>query len=276
MRASVLQAFPGFSTRFEGRLTKPYTDVKGLVTTGIGNLIDPIAVALPLPWRRDSDGALASRAEVEGDWHKIKDAWPGVQSVASTRLSTLHLDPADVDYLVSAKAHANDETLRQQFPGYDDWPADAQLAIHSMAWAQGPSFHGWPHLLSALNASPPDFMTAAGPPGDATDPSKRGAAWMNDAGNPGLRPRNLATKILWQNAARVVAGGMDPELLYYPAELVEGAMGPARGGGAWRAAGEVALLVLVLGGVGWGVLSFTGPGKTFAKGHPWAGKLVRA
>ena len=45
MRPSVFAAFPGFITRFEGRLPFMYLDTKGLVTTGVGNLIDPLVPA---------------------------------------------------------------------------------------------------------------------------------------------------------------------------------------------------------------------------------------
>jgi hypothetical protein len=271
VRASVLQAFPSFSTGFESRLPFMYLDVKNLVTTGIGNLIDPVAEALVLPWKRD--GSLVSRDEIQNAWNTVKsrtDLAPRGGG-AFAGVTTLRLDQGAIDNLVAEKAHANDAMIRSQFPAYDTWPADAQLAIHSDAWAQGASFRGWPHLVAALNASPPDFMAAAGPPGlgsaaeAGANPALRGQAWLNDAGNPGLRPRNIANKILWQNAARSLAGGFDPETLLYPAEIPAGATGSGR----WRVAGELALLLLVLGGVGWGVWHFT-PGKA-----RWKGQVLR-
>ena len=237
MRASVLAGFGPFTASFEGRLGYMYTDVKGLVTTGVGNLIDPIGAALGLPWKH-LDGSPADDAAITQEWNTVKNAWPGVQSVACKSITQLHLDPADVDALVASKARQNEDTIRSQFPEYDNWPADAQLAIHSMAWAQGASFAGWPHLKVALLASPPDFGTAAGPraadgtDGDAgSDTSLRGQAWLNDSGNPGLRPRNLANRKLFLNAAVVTSNGLDLEGLNWPNLLDAGASSGASGGG---------------------------------------------
>ena len=49
MRESVRRGFIGFSAPFEGRLHYMYLDVKGLVTTGVGNLIDSVGAAQALP-----------------------------------------------------------------------------------------------------------------------------------------------------------------------------------------------------------------------------------
>src|SRR5258708_33388167 len=140
MKASVLSAFKSFSTKFEGALDYMYTDVKGLVTTGIGNLIDPMAAALVLPWKR-SDGGSASQDEISTEWQRVKDAWPDVQSVATRSITTLHLDPKDIDWIVSSKAAQNEDTLRKRYPDYDNWPADAQLGLLSMALAMGPAIN---------------------------------------------------------------------------------------------------------------------------------------
>mgnify|MGYP006266444431 CR=1 FL=1 len=275
MRASVLQAFPGFTAGFEGRLPFMYTDNKGLVTTGVGNLIDPIAAALVLPWKR-SDGNDASQDEISAEWHKVKDAYPAVQSTADRSLATLHLEPADIDRLVASKAKSNEDVIRGQLPGYDSWPADAQLAILSMAWAQGPSFHSWPHLLVALGASTPDFLAAAGNPGNASsDTGARGQAWLNDVGNPGLRPRNLANKVLFQNAARVQVAGGDYERLWYPTEVAEGAV--PSGGGGWKTVGEIALFLLLVGGGAAALAAFTPQGRAWwaMSGRPWIARTRR-
>lgn len=275
MKASVLASFGTFQGQIEGsKLPYMYTDNKGLVTTGTGNLIDPLPMALVLPWRR-ADGTLAARDEIEEAWNTVKNAFPDIQSTRCAGLTTIRLNEPDLDHLLAEKAHGNDEYIRAQFPAFDSWPADAQMAIHSMAWAQGASFQGWPRLSAALNASPPDFLAAAGPPGDAANrPSFRGQAWLNDTGNAGLRPRNLENKVLFQNAARVLANRLDPEPLYWPTELPETG-GP--GGGWAKGLGEFALVMLILGGVSWGLLTMTPQGIKWAKSQPWIPKgMVRA
>lgn len=47
-----------------------YLDVRGLVTTGIGNLIDPKEVALPLPWLKEGEPATAD--EISAEWDFVK------------------------------------------------------------------------------------------------------------------------------------------------------------------------------------------------------------
>ena len=218
---SVLAAFQQFSGNFEGNaLPYMYTDVKGLVTTGTGNLIDPIGAALTLPWRRP-DGSLASQAEVIAAWTTVKNAWPGVQSTACASLTNLRLDKAGLDALVAKQLKVNDAYLQQRYPGYSKWPADAQLALHSRTWAAGPGVHS-PAFDAAVNRPKPDFVTAAT------------QIHLNDAGNPGLVPRNAANKQLMLNAAEVQAKGASPSTLYYPGPVVTGIgiIGGALAGGS--------------------------------------------
>jgi GH24 family phage-related lysozyme (muramidase) len=202
MKASVLATFGSFNTKFEGALSYMYTDKLGLVTTGIGNLIDPIAHALALPWKL-GDGTLASRGEVQAEWDRVKAAWPGVQSVATRSITTLHLDQADIDHMVAIKARENEDVLRGRYSNFDTMPADAQMGIHSMAWAMGPAFR-FPQFDAAVNAN--DFRTAA------VQSVFRGT---------GVQPRIDADKILFNNAAIVTEAGGDPEVLYYPTQLTD-------------------------------------------------------
>jgi GH24 family phage-related lysozyme (muramidase) len=209
MRASVRVAFPKFSERFEGRMRGLYTDIKGLVTTGVGYKVDPVGDALVLPLKH-FEGTRATSAEIAAEWWVVKRAWPGVQSVACEAITKLRLDDADVDELTDRRLTAFEVYIRRQFGNYEQWPADGQLAILSNAWAQGPGFAGWPHLMAALNASPPAFSVAGGQ-GD-----EPGEAWLREEGNPQVHARNVQNKILWANAAQVQAAGLDPERLYWP------------------------------------------------------------
>lgn len=62
----------------EGVVKYMYLDIKGLVTIGVGNLIDPINAALNLPFRYKNKpgvtnaGQSASRADIEAEWKLIK------------------------------------------------------------------------------------------------------------------------------------------------------------------------------------------------------------
>lgn len=236
LASSVTNAFTDFTTQFEGYTPYMYTDVKGLVTTGIGNLIDPIGAALNLPWKHSGSGALATQQEIADAWNKVKAAWPGVQSTASQSLTDLRLDKADIVKLVNGKMAQNHTTLVSRFPAYPTWPADAQLGLHSMAWAAGPAFSA-PNFTAAVNQAKPDFVTAAT------------QSAFNASGNPGLVPRNNANKQLFLNAADAQAKGASYSTLFYPGIVTVAAVGGLS-------------IALILGGLGLG-------GFFFAKSQGW-------
>jgi hypothetical protein len=238
MKQTVIDAFVTFTEKFEGHVDSMYLDLHipaPLVTIGIGNLIDPIALALGLPfvW---PDGRSATRDEITSAWQAIKQrtdlARAGYRAFES--ITPLRLTDGAVADLVRGRMKANDGFLAARFPAWETWPADAQLAMHSVAWAAGAGLQA-PHLQAALTADPPRFDIAAGPEGDANAIlACRGEAWLHDATllsapgvspivekltNPGLRPRNLATKLLFTNADRVASQGLDRDVLNWPSQL---------------------------------------------------------
>lgn len=200
MRDSVRFAFVDFTAAFEGVVPYLYQDVKGLVTIGIGNLVDPIQYAMPLPFVRRVDGLPAGRDEIAAEWLRVKGdaSLARLGHRAAERVTTLRLTDEVVASLVARKLEQNDAHLKGRFPYMEEWPACAQLAVHSMAWACGPAFR-FPMLEMALRAE--EWEMAAK------------ECHMNEAGNPGLAPRNVANKLLFRNAARVRDYKLDPDLL---------------------------------------------------------------
>lgn len=159
MHDAVRAAFVDFTAPLEGVVRHMYLDVRGLVTTGIGNLIDPVQYATPLPWLR-SDGSPASVDEIVAEWRAVKsrlDLAPKGGMVFD-HLTKLRLTDEGVNTLVQRKLAQNDVFLAHRFAEWSDWPADAQLAAHSMAWACGPAFR-FPMLDAALRRK--DFAEAA-------------------------------------------------------------------------------------------------------------------
>jgi hypothetical protein len=139
-----------------------YADVKNLVTTGIGNLIDPISSALGLPWRHRGSGELASQDEIRDAWNTVKGRTDLNQRGGGyyRGVTDLYLTPEAIKGLVMVRLQQNEDILRQGFPGYDSLPADAQLGLLSMAWAAGPYFYKtFPSFTRAVNSG--DFATAA-------------------------------------------------------------------------------------------------------------------
>jgi hypothetical protein len=228
VRASVLAAFPKFTTGFEGHLNFMYLDQHvgpdgspdPLVTTGDGDLIDPVGAALVLPWVH-ADGTTASSDEVTAEWTKIKslkDLAP-YGGNAFRDYTTLHLTEEAIASKVRAQLLANERILRNYFPDWDDWPADAQMGALSMAWAMGAGFpDGYPKFTQAANRG--DWATAA--------------AESTITRNP-PRDRNAADKLLFLNAA----ASNDPETLYYP-------------GKPGVSVAKVLTVLALLGVTGWG------------------------
>jgi GH24 family phage-related lysozyme (muramidase) len=213
-RASVVSSFIPWSTPLEGMEDYPYTDAHGLVTTGLGNLIDafqegqkagvncghgtntpcgsatPVASARALPW---------SPNNLDADWAALKARWPAVQSVACRGITTSRLSQDAVRRLVLSKMRDNEAFILRGLPGFGRAPADAQLAVHSMSWAQGPGFtSSWPAFRDAFNRG--DYAAAA------AESHMKGY---------GIDMRNLADRLLLLNAAAVKATGADPDRLYY-------------------------------------------------------------
>jgi hypothetical protein len=220
MQQSVRDFFTTFSTPFEGILDFMYLDVKGLVTTGMGNLIDSPTQAQQLPFFfRDDSSHFATADEIAEDWQRVKDRQDlRLRGGGVFRdVALLRIDRPTIDALVDRTLDSAENTLKTgtpEFADFDNWPADAQLGLLSMAWAMGAAFAQagrFPNFRAACAAQ--DFDRAAQ------------ESHMNETGNPGLAPRNRANMILFTNAARVMDGSApDPqlEILQFPQILTEG------------------------------------------------------
>ena len=71
MQDSVRAAWCDFNRSLEGWISWMYLDVLGLVTTGMGNLIDPMSTALGLPWV-DETGTQGSQNDIAAEWRAVK------------------------------------------------------------------------------------------------------------------------------------------------------------------------------------------------------------
>ena len=226
-RASVVDSFVNWSKPLEGLETYPYTDAEGLVTTGMGNLLDALAPGQTMhencghgtttPCGQASPTATAralawSPNNIDADWTAIKAAWPGTQSTACAGITSSRLDPDAVQALIAKTMKSNEADLIKYLPGFAQAPADGQLAAHSMAWAMGSGFPAkFPAWTRAFNAG--DYLTAAA---------------QSHMQGVGIDMRNLANKLLLTNAAHAA----DPDHLYYLEGLTGLAMSLPGGGPA--------------------------------------------
>ena len=194
-----------YSAPMEGYIRHMYLDVKGLVTTGVGNLLRTRLDALQLPWQR-ADGLHASTAEIVAEWERMKAAThlAAAGHIAARKVATLFLTDEAIDALVASRLRSNSAHLTNQFPEFPAWPADAQLGTLSMAWAAGSSltttFPKWSEAARSM-----DWITCAY------------ECRLREQGNPGVAPRNKAQRLCFENAYAVGVNKTDPAVLHWPA-----------------------------------------------------------
>lgn len=212
MWPSVSAAWMPFNNQLEGHLTFMYLDILGYVTTGMGNLVDPVETALGLPWVYPANGSPATQDEIRQAWETVdalrsdpkgrrQMSGPATHyGQAFAGYTAIRLTGDGVSRLVAMQVDVNETTLRRFFPGYDTLPADAQMCINSMAWAMGAGFPAtFKAFTAAINAG--DYETAVA---------------NADFRGTGVAPRIAANKVMLANAAIVSAQSLDPGTLYYP------------------------------------------------------------
>jgi GH24 family phage-related lysozyme (muramidase) len=173
MKPETRDAFIPFTDPLEGKTNFLYTDEYGLVTTGRGNLVDwgprrlkggdPIGTCDPSPamalgWK-NADSTLSIAKVIRSAWWVVKNAWPAFQSFACANLTTIRLDPIDVDTLTYTKLDSVWQQIVHRWPDAESWSAPAQLGVISMAWAMGAGFD-FPKF--AYGASQKDWSLCAG------------------------------------------------------------------------------------------------------------------
>ncbi len=193
MNPIVREQFPAFTIEFEGSVPTMYLDILGLVTVGNGCLIDTPWSAAQLPFVH-ATGHPATEAEIRAAWQNVKhNANPKLHWKYAVPFNNgLRLTDVAVEDLMLKRLDANDEVFAKTFPGWEGFPPEVQLAIHSMGWAMGAGFPTeWPNFTKAVRAR--DWAACA-------ENCK-----IREAGNPGVVPRNRADKALFEDAARDVA-----------------------------------------------------------------------
>ena len=202
VRQAVIDTWNDFNRPLEGRVRYMYLDVKGLVTTGLGNLIDSTADAEQLAWQR-ADGTPASTGDIDAEWERVKgrnDLAPkgGGAFAADAQLS---LADEEIDRIVLLKLRQMETTLKSRAPfaAFDDAPADAQLGLMSMAWGMGPMF-AFPNFQA--------FVMAGNWDGASTE-----CRFQPDTGT--ITIRNDRDQQLFSNAATVIRDGLDPDVLVW-------------------------------------------------------------
>lgn len=193
------EAFDSESPLLEGAIPWMYRDylgaqagdpLGGLVTTAIGVLIDPVALALPLPWVRLSDGAQATQDEIRAEWQVIKTT-PNLNRDGAGKakaLCRLRLTADGVRKVTRDKATEMAAALVRIFPAMVAWPPQARLAVMLHVWAVGTDLpKTYPRMTAALRAC--DWSAALA------------ECHISEVGNPGVARRNVKIKALFAELA---------------------------------------------------------------------------
>ncbi|HEV8245687.1 MAG TPA: hypothetical protein VGP93_07960 [Polyangiaceae bacterium] len=239
MHQSVLDAFVPFTKPMEGCVPHLYCDVLGLITTGIGNLVDPVSLALQLPWKLP-DGSLASETEIRAQWRALKnqcDRLKHLHYAYAGKVTTMRLTDADIAELVEGKLLENERFMRKALPDWDEFPADAQLGCCSMAWAVGPAFTAKFSNFTKF-ANKQDWISA------------KACCTIRTAGNPGIIPRNRANELCFENAATVVEFSLDRSVLHWPNAAKQEAVAPSPANETFTAAEKARIAELQVDVVG--------------------------
>jgi hypothetical protein len=199
MRPSAATAWPAVCSRFEGRCWWMYLDVKFLVTTGLGILLETVEEAQSMPWFRVSDGQDATDAQIATEYQRVKSLRHLADNggFAYKPSAQLRLPEDEIDRQLMATTEKFWNTFKTVHPDVDLWPADAQLAAMDLMWQNGPKFTraggSWPNMRAAFHAE--DWVRAA-------------------ANVPGTHPRAMFRKKLFNNAAKVVEFDLDRDKLW--------------------------------------------------------------
>lgn len=215
MFPAVQAAFGPFKVNSEGRINYMYCDGKGYVTTAVGNLLKDAAAAKKWAWRVRNTGALASPAQItdafdacKAYYDETKAAGKGAPGYSRYKdKTTLHLPDEQIYAIVSTALGKFDGYARVGFGAiWDEFPADAQLAVLSMMWGLG-STKGIKKanrpLYNAICAG--DFETATY------------HCTFKAQGNQAVRDwKNKAYRFMFSNAATTRAMGSDYAIVLWP------------------------------------------------------------
>lgn len=156
MRDAVRNAFVAYSKPFESCVHYPYLDVKGLATVGIGDLEEPLSEFQKLPFARGVGGPKCCAAEIQAAYWKLKHCGldPKAGGAQYEAVTDLRLSDDDITNIVATKLAQIEAVLITLLPNFAQAPADAQLAVLSMAWALGAYFpKQWPKFSAAFRAA---------------------------------------------------------------------------------------------------------------------------
>jgi GH24 family phage-related lysozyme (muramidase) len=144
----------------EGAVAWMYLDLKGLVTVGVGHLLETPEEAATLPFRVRVTGEPASPGLVRADWLRIKNAKPAMLARYYRQFSTTGLSSAAIDQALASNIEIHWHGVLAARPECANFPEPAQQIVAEMAFALGVSgLLAYKKMLAAMALG--DWETAA-------------------------------------------------------------------------------------------------------------------
>lgn len=195
MHTSVMQRLISFQESHEMCVQWMYKDIKGLVSTGIGFLINESAdkATAIRGWVHKDNNMPATDEEIGDEWRMIKERSEPCDWKTMEALTNLRLPRKVIDDHVLSVAQGNINWLKSHGHNWDAYPADGQLGLLSLAWN---GLGKYPKCLEHIKNG--NWFYAAG-----------------EATFKGIPKRQAETQRLLCNAGRVIARGLKPEVLYF-------------------------------------------------------------
>lgn len=182
-----------FTERFEGRIPWLYLDAHKpdpIATVGLGCALLTVHMSSGLPWLYP-DGTPAGEGDIIADWQRVTAIPGGLVAWHYRSAEGLHLDDSTIDALALTRLDADVVALTSRWPEFASFPAPAQQALASMAYALG------------VGARPPGLLSPEWPRLQASVDAQN---WLQSAfecrmEGPGLEGRNAANLALFGDAS---------------------------------------------------------------------------
>lgn len=121
----------------EGSIDHMYLDTVGKVTVGVGNMLPNIGAAQQLPFVQRGTDADATPAQVAQEFEKMAAQQPGQIASSYRQYTHLYLPEEAINDLLDGRITGFERGLVSDFPGYEQFPAPARMALMDMAFNLG-------------------------------------------------------------------------------------------------------------------------------------------
>jgi hypothetical protein len=231
MYTNVAAIIRRFLSLYEGELREMYIDNRGLVTTGVGNLLQTPEEANRYKWEIPGGGP-ASAPDVAAEYQRVSSPdtkikipnWAVmgggnfINAAKQLKIVTLQLTTDSYAKIFNDKLTGLESTMKGTpgFEEYEKYPADAQLGVLSLIWANGAGAENWGPRKEdlRLHKTWPNFTNACKRRAWSEIADRKHYKWKNI-----MFDRDKATEQVFRNA-QVTEGllqtGGDATKILYP------------------------------------------------------------